>query len=111
MRPSRKTPAETQWSEAFRRLRKEHHVSQRELASLMRVSKGTVSGIESGLVRVPSFRTQRKLDWARHRFEMKRLDREVEYANKLQAVRQAKGDRRKPLPALPVNQERVAIGA
>jgi len=111
MRPSRKTPAETQWSEAFRRLRKEHHVSQRELAVLMKVSKGTISGIESGLVRVPSFRTQRKLDWAQHRFEMKRLDREVAYVTKLQAVRQAKGDKRKPLPALPVNQERVAIGA
>ena len=105
------TKPRTQWSEAFRRLRKEHHVSQRELASLMRVSKGTVFGIESGLVRVPSFRTQRKLDWARHHFEMKRLDREVEYANKLQAIRAAKGVRHKPLPALPVNQERVAIGA
>ena len=108
MRPSRKTPAETQWSEAFRRLRKEHHVSQRELASLMRVSKGTVFGIESGLVAVPSFSVQRRLDWVRHHLEMLRLDREMEYHAKLQAIREAKGDRRKMLP---VNQERVAIGA
>lgn len=109
MRPSRKNPAPpTQWSESLRRLRREYHVSQCELASLMKVAKATISGIESGLVTTPSYRVQRRLDWARHHFAMKRLDREVEYANKLQAVRQAKGDRRKMLP---VNQERVAIGA
>jgi DNA-binding XRE family transcriptional regulator len=107
MRPSQKNPARTQWSESLRRLRKEHHVSQRELAVLMKVAKATISGIESGLVRTPSFRTQRKLNWAQHHFAMKAMDRELEYINKLRAVRAAKG---KPLPA-PINQHRVAIGA
>ena len=109
MRPSQKNPARTQWSEALRSLRREHHISQAELARAARLAKGTISGIESGLVRVPSYRTQRKLDWVRHHFAMKAMDRELAYINKCQAVRQAKGDRRK-LPA-PVNQERVAIGA
>jgi DNA-binding XRE family transcriptional regulator len=111
MRPSRKTPAPTQWSEALRSLRREHHVSQAELAKAAKIAKGTVANIESGVVRTPSYRVQRHLDWVRHHFEMRRLDREAEYANKLQAIRQAKGDSRKMVSALPVNQERVAIGA
>ena len=110
MRPSRKTPARTQWSESLRRLRKEHHVSQAELAALMKVAKATISGIESGLVCVPSFRVQRRLDWARHHLAMKAMDREMEYVNKLQAIRQAKGERRRTPPA-PVNPERMQIGA
>jgi DNA-binding XRE family transcriptional regulator len=109
MRPSQKNPARTQWSESLRRLRREHHVSQAELAKAAKIAKATVANIESGVVRTPSYRTQRHLDWVRHHFAMKAMDRELAYINKCQAVRQAKGDRRK-LPA-PVNQERVAIGA
>ena len=108
MRHSTKSP--TPWSESLRRLRREHHVSQRELAALMKVSKGTISGIESGLVRVPSYRTQRRLDWAQHHLAMKAMDRELEYTAKLRAIRQAKEDRRK-MPPAPVNPERMQIGA
>jgi DNA-binding XRE family transcriptional regulator len=110
MRPSRKTSAPTQWSESLRRLRKEHHVSQAELAKAAKIAKATVANIESGVVRTPSYRTQRHLDWVRRNFEMRRMDRELEYTNKLRAVSAAKGERRRTLPT-PAIQERMQIGA